>query len=460
MERSRRTVKPRAPASKFEELKAARAGGKSRLEQYKADEDDYTLYDEIDEQDYQRAKLQDDFVVDDRGEGYVDNGMDEMERDQRYSSEEDEAEEDRARRKKGKGKKGKKGDADVKVSEGAIDRLFRKPAIQMTKKAVVSTEEETDFMAFILSEMDETATSASRNLKRDRQTTTDVRPSKKRHSSPTPPLRTSSIANRQPAQTSYPVKTEVPSSPPLGALTLDSDNHDGGFMDHDGGFGDDDGGFMDTDNDYNPVQSSPLGKKTATNGVDLTAESDDDIPVVKKLSAAKPASTKSVNISASKPAPPVKVEAKREPSPVAEVPDATWRDLDSTLNVTAAPSASSSKASPADVLETATITVKEMVEQEDGTEIEVEKSVEKPVVNVFWLDYGEFNGVLGIFGKVYDKKSKQWISCFVKVEGIERCLYFLPREHNKGISSEDNLTKTQTRKSQWRKFTTKLTISS
>lgn len=418
MERSRRAIKQRAPASKFEELKAARAGGKSRLEQYKPDDNDYKLYDEIDEADYQRAKLQDDFVVDDGGEGYVDNGMDELERDQRYSSEdEDEAMEDRRRGKHGK--KTKKGKEELKTSEGAIDRLFRTPAIQMAKKAVVPTEEDADFMASILGELDDSSTSISRNKKRDRQTIPDSRPTKKRHSSPTPPLRTSFVANRRPVDHA-PVKTEMPSSPPLGGLTLYSD--DGAFMDID------DGGFPDE-------ASSPTRHDS---GIDLTHdESDDDMPVVKKLSAAKPTAqtSKSINISASKPAPPPKLEIKKEPSPIPEIPDATWRDLDSTLNVTAAPSSSSSnKASPADVLETVSMTVKEFVEQEDGTELEVEKSVEKPVVNVFWLDYGEFNGVLGLFGKVYNKTTKQWISCFVKVEGLERCLYFLPREHNKGTT--------------------------
>jgi DNA polymerase alpha subunit A len=203
----------------------------------------------------------------------------------------------------------------------------------------------------------------------------------------------------------------------------------------------DEGGFMDIDHDdsyYAPQQSSsPAKEKNGTNGIDLTHDEsdDDDIPVVKKLSAAKPTtqSTKSINISASRPAPPPKVEVKKEPSPISEVPDATWRDLDSTLNVTAAPTSSSSnKASPSDVVETVSVTVKEMVEQEDGTELEIEKTVEKQVVNVFWLDYGEFNGVLGLFGKVLNKTTGQWISCFVKIEGLERCLYFLPRETTTG----------------------------
>jgi DNA polymerase alpha subunit A len=442
MERSRRTVKQRAPASKFEELKAARAGGKSRLEQYKPDEDNYTLYDEIDEAEYQRAKLQDDFVVDDGGEGYIDNGMDELEGDRRYSSEEDdEAEEERRRGRKGK-KGSKKQKDDVKVSEGAIDRLFRKPAIQMPKKAAVSTEEDADFMASILGELDDSTASVSRNLKRDRQNTNDSRPAKKRHSSPTSPLRTSSAGNRQPVN--HPVKAEVPSSPPLAGLTLDSD--DVGFMDIDDG------------DPIFPTLSSPT--KQNGNGVDLTHESDDDVPIVKKLSAVKPTTqaTKSINISASKPAPPPKMEVKKEPSPEPDIPDATWRNLDSTLNVTAAPSSSSSnRASPSDVLETVTVTITEIVEQEDGNELEVKKSVEKQAINVFWLDYGEFNGVLGLFGKVLNKKTQQWISCFVKVEGLERCLYFLPREANKGIlSTMKRLTKTQTRRSRWKKYITRL----
>jgi len=199
---------------------------------------------------------------------------------------------------------------------------------------------------------------------------------------------------------------------------------------------------MDFDNDDSYMRAPTPPSDDKPKEVDLTHEQsdDDDVPVVKKLSAAKPSTNgaKSINIQASKPAPPpapVKVEVKKESSPIPEVPDATWRDLNSTLNVTAAPtSRPSNKASPEDVLETITINATETVEQEDGTELEVEKQVEKPVVNIFWLDYGEFNGVLGLFGKVFNKKTEQWISCFVKIEGMERCLHFLPRENTRGAS--------------------------
>jgi DNA polymerase alpha subunit A len=431
MERSRRTIKQRAPASKFEALKAARAGAKSRLDQYNPGDEDSALYDEVDEVDYQRSKLQDDFVVDDNGEGYVDNGMEEDLERNYLSDEDDEAVEAGKRGKKGKKKQNAKKE-NVKVSEGAIDRLFRKPAIQMAKKSTVSTEEDADFMASILGELDDTSTSTSRSLKRDRKAAApapDTRPTKKRHSSPTPPLRMSSIANRQPVARE-PVKPEMPSSPPLAGLNLNSED--------DGGFGD--SGFMDMDSSdayHTAPSSSPTKPK---NGIDLTVDDDseeEDIPVVKKLSAAKPAglTTKSINISASKPAPPPpKPQIKKEPSPVPEVPDATWRDLDSTLNVKAAPSTpSANKADPSDVVETVTMTIKEIVDQDDGTEMEIEKQVEKQVVNFFWLDYGEFNGVLGLFGKVYNRQTQQYVSAFVKIEGMERCLYFLPRENNSGI---------------------------
>ena len=48
---------------------------------------------------------------------------------------------------------------------------------------------------------------------------------------------------------------------------------------------------------------------------------------------------------------------------------------------------------------------------------------------MFWTDYTEVNGSLCLFGKVQDKKSKRYVSCFVKIDNILRKLFFLPREH-------------------------------
>ena len=77
------------------QLRAQRAGGKSRLESYQV-EDNGAVYDEVDEEGYKkvvRGRLdKDDFVVDDTGEGYADDGREEWQNERtHYSSEEEDA---------------------------------------------------------------------------------------------------------------------------------------------------------------------------------------------------------------------------------------------------------------------------------------------------------------------------------------------------------------------------------
>ena len=76
----------------FAALRAQRASGKSRLETYQV-EDQGAVYDEVDEEGYKkvvRSRLnQDDFVVDDNGEGYADDGREEWQAEKTaYSSDE------------------------------------------------------------------------------------------------------------------------------------------------------------------------------------------------------------------------------------------------------------------------------------------------------------------------------------------------------------------------------------
>lgn len=75
-------------------LRAARTGGASRLDSYQV-QDKGSIYEEVDEEGYKkvvRSRLnQDDFVVDDNGEGYADDGREEWQTErQHYSSDEDE----------------------------------------------------------------------------------------------------------------------------------------------------------------------------------------------------------------------------------------------------------------------------------------------------------------------------------------------------------------------------------
>ena len=82
-----------AARAKFAELRALRAAGKKRLDSYQV-EDQEAIYDEVDEEGYKkvvRSRLNaDDFVVDDSGQGYADDGREEWQTErQYYSSEED-----------------------------------------------------------------------------------------------------------------------------------------------------------------------------------------------------------------------------------------------------------------------------------------------------------------------------------------------------------------------------------
>lgn len=75
--------------AKLAELKALRAAGKKAFESYQVEDAD-DLYDEVDEAGYKkivRDRLdQDDFVVDDNGEGYADDGREDWDRVRQYES--------------------------------------------------------------------------------------------------------------------------------------------------------------------------------------------------------------------------------------------------------------------------------------------------------------------------------------------------------------------------------------
>jgi DNA polymerase alpha subunit A len=82
-------------SARLAELKAIKEGGKSALDLFDFN-DDVDLYDEVDEDGYKdvvRKRLdEDDFVVDDNGEGYADDGREEWDEEKRYSESESEGE--------------------------------------------------------------------------------------------------------------------------------------------------------------------------------------------------------------------------------------------------------------------------------------------------------------------------------------------------------------------------------
>lgn len=74
---------------RFAELRALRAAGKTRLDTYQVQEEE-KLYEEVDEEGYKkvvRSRLdRDDFVIDDNGEGYADDGREEWMGEKSYDS--------------------------------------------------------------------------------------------------------------------------------------------------------------------------------------------------------------------------------------------------------------------------------------------------------------------------------------------------------------------------------------
>jgi DNA polymerase alpha subunit A len=108
-------------AAKLAEIRALRAAGKTRLSTYEiADEEQ--LYDEVDDEEYKkvvRGRLEeDDFIVDDNGEGYVDDGREDWDGDHagyRYAATDSEGEEERPA-------KGKAGMCSGRVDDSILTR--------------------------------------------------------------------------------------------------------------------------------------------------------------------------------------------------------------------------------------------------------------------------------------------------------------------------------------------------
>ena len=78
MERSRRERKPTARSSALEAMRAAREGGDEARDSRWDMPDEQDVYDEVNEDDYrsmvEKRREREDFVVDDNGFGYYDDG--------------------------------------------------------------------------------------------------------------------------------------------------------------------------------------------------------------------------------------------------------------------------------------------------------------------------------------------------------------------------------------------------
>lgn len=184
---------------------------------------------------------------------------------------------------------------------------------------------------------------------------------------------------------------------------------------------DGDDGYMPPTNDDVPMSdaalpSSPVAKaiERKSQAVVKAEEDEDDLIEVAQAVSHSNMHSASVNMAGSRPVQRTKKAPYPTPGsssptgPLTETIDASvWNDVTSKLNVLSSPAPESSSVGK--------LKAQHAVE-EDGS------------LRFFWLDYTEINGSLCLFGKVKDRVTGVFVSCFVKVDNILRKLYFLPRE--------------------------------
>ncbi|KLJ09547.1 DNA polymerase alpha subunit A [Blastomyces silverae] len=389
--------------AKLAELRALRASGKKRLTTYEV-EDEGDIYDEIDEEGYKklvRKRLdQDDFVIDDTGEGYADDGREEWNDSKQYYSDSD-GDELPLRGKAAKRKREEDQQRKEKINNGISKYFNTGPAAKApSKPKPVPTAEDEAFLADLLEEVDANPVPSRVLPKKAVKSET-----RRKVRIISPPLSQNTASERAKDR-----KENNTSSPLVASkVELDPDN-DTTWLDA----GDDDDVFMS-----DPAPSSPVAKavqRKITNNIKVEEEEEDELMMVTQTTAHHDINGARINMTGKRPTPKVKEPAYPSPatsSPIRANPDgidpSSWNDVTSKLNVLSSPAT-------ADFKTFGKLAAPDAVE-EDGSLL------------FFWLDYVEINGSLCLFGKVKNKRTGGYVSAFAKVDNILRKLYFLPRKY-------------------------------
>lgn len=414
MERTRRSAKVKAHAG-FAELRRLREEGKTRLSTYEVKQEE-DLYEEVDEEQYKkvvRDRLdQEDFVVDDGGEGYVDNGMDDWgdQGEGQYYSDEEEEEEDGKKLTGKELKRKREEDKERKTrQEGDIQKYFSRkdaPAVKAVK-ASAPTARDKEFLNDLLGEFDNSTSYSglSSPMKKVK-----VEPSSSRRARKLSPPRKRIVA-RDYGKSAAAMR----SSPPV-------------LGDNESDYGDDITFPQITDDDDTLMSDAPIppsspAAKVAGRKLPLKNDDDDedDDLEVAEIKGNKNVRTTRVNLTSSRPAKPVTLPTPDAPPKPSIIDSSAWTKVGGGLNVVASASVPEKtafgKVQAQDAME------------EDGS------------IKMFWTDYSEANGSLLLYGKVQDKRSGKYVSAFLKVDGILRNLLFLPREnkHRAGKETEEEV---------------------
>ncbi|KAI1335171.1 hypothetical protein F5Y15DRAFT_258470 [Xylariaceae sp. FL0016] len=391
---------------KFAALRALRASGKKAYDSYEVAENQ-DLYEEVDENQYKkivRDRLnQDDFVVDDNGEGYADDGREDWDRVHHYDSESDEDVLPNTKSRKADKRQRDEEKAKRDANDHDISQYFMKgQGAPQPKPKVVKTEEDDRFLADLLGEVDTNIPAAvSRTSKRNRS------PERRRPRALSPVRE-----QRQPVTKKARLSNEELPPTSQAEPVFEEDDDFSPIVDQElpPTIGD---VIM---SDPAPIPSSPTTKVAARKAqlkAEPLEEEDDDMMEVAHAGAIH---TASVNLSASRPIKklakpdhyPIPASSSPSKAPETAIDSSSWNQLTDKLDVvTDLPSSTRSIGK---------MDYKDAIE-EDGS------------LNMFWTDYTEINGSLCLFGKVLNKKTGAYSSCFVKVDNILRKLFFLPRQY-------------------------------
>lgn len=355
-------------------LKASRSGG-PRV--YPQTEEDGTIYDEVSAETYQSIvrgrMMEDDFIEDDDGSGYVDHGQDEWENGASSDMESEDEHEYYERTGRRKPKKGAKRQAQRAAPSDYLgrarpaERAKDVPARRM-QGAAPSKAAEDAFMSQLfggLAPMSTPARPMSSLALDDSQDSPSLVMARKRKQMYTPTAMPTLVPDLSSSAEPSSDLPEAPSSPEVSAKKLKSD--DAEPIEEDG-------------EDFAHVS---VGAKRAAQLVSTGATRPRDAPAPAR-------------------APPTVSPEPAVAESMASLP--SWRHVHEDLATVKA---------PATTVPTAATSMQIF---------EADRSV-----SFYWLDYADVHGKIYLFGKVLDQASQRYVSASVAIDGIERCVFLQPR---------------------------------
>ncbi|KKA27145.1 hypothetical protein TD95_000405 [Thielaviopsis punctulata] len=406
-----------ARRAQLAELRASRAAGKKVAVKVGEVE---SFYEEVDEKEYlniRRERLnEDDFVVDDNGAGYVDDGREEWDREEEYYSEDEAIDQSRPKlSKKKKAEEQAKKDANMRdITEFFNKGPVARPKAKLTKQTV-KTKEDDDFLESILDGIDSAPApmASPRHKKRERS------PNRRRVRVQSPPT-AMDLDDPHPALKRPKVTDErTPSLPPLPPPPPDDSDNSDDYANVPVVTDDLDMTMSDMVAPSSPSAKVALRKKIKQEQP-CDSDDDDDNDDLLEVSHTGTVKARSINMSGTRPAPkpvmkptpvvkpePKVVSSSPAKGPAGSMDASSWNTVTSSLDVVSSSGPEmrfTGKVDPKDV------------QLDDGS------------INFFWTDYTEMSGSLHLFGKVFNQRTKQHVSCYVKLRNVMRVLYFLPRE--------------------------------